>query len=354
MDASGLGTGAWDRTGSHAHLRVLLRRARQRSNSTRDDPVMQAVAYAWAMSSIAHALAESASRYAHRAVDNYVGNDLGEFYLAAGIAIEQAMKSRLARDNVVFIAPERSFTSAVELWRTRDDIGSLPVGTKTIGGADAVARVAIVERRFAPHAESVKEILRFRNGEAHIGAPGASDHRRVFVDFLAAIATLLEVPGEDFWGVHAELVRVTLDENAAGVARKVTERLAGAAATYRRRFDALDEHQRSSLIDLAGHDAEQRRSDDALVQECPGCGTEAALLHGDNSVEVDIDVDHREGVIIGAGHYVEFQAQYLECLACGLELDGQEELEAAGLETVFPNDAADTDTYLRQYYEDEY
>lgn len=303
------------------------------------------------MTSIHRALAQSATRYAHRAVDNYVADDLAEFYLSAGIAIEHAMKSRLARENVTFIAPDRAFTSAVELWRTRDDIKLLPVGTRTIGGIEAVTRVAVVEKAFTPHADSVKEILRFRNGEAHIGAPGASDHRKVFVDFVAAVTALLKVSPDKFWKKHADLVRVSLDENSAGVAREVAELLAAAAATYRRRFDALDQHQRTSLITLAKQDAEHQQSDDALLWECPACDTEAALMHGDNSLEVDIDVDHRDGTIIGAGHYVEFQAGRLECLACGLELDGQEALEAAGIDTVFPNDAADVDTYLREYYE---
>ena len=175
------------------------------------------------MTSIARALADSATRYAHRAVDNYVADDLVDFYLSAGIAIEQAMKARLARENIAFIAPDRAFTSAVELWRTRDDIKLLPVGTKTIGGAEAVARVAVIEKAFSPHADSVKEILRFRNGEAHIGAPGASDYRKVFVDFVAAITALLQVAPDVFWGKHSDLVRVTLDENSADIAREVTE-----------------------------------------------------------------------------------------------------------------------------------
>ena len=107
------------------------------------------------------------------------------------------------------------------------------------------------------------------------------------------------------------------------------------------------------MIALAEQDAEHKQSEEALLWECPACGTEAALLQGDNSLEVDVDVDHREGIIVAAGHYVEFQAGYLECLACGLELDGQEALEAAGIETVIPNDSADIDAYLRSYYEDD-
>lgn len=304
------------------------------------------------MTSIVDALAKSAMKYAHRAVEHYVNGEHADFYLTAGIALEQAMKFRLAGENILFIAPDRSFTSAVELWRTREDIDSLPVGTKTIGGAEAVARVGVVEKTFLPHVESVREILRFRNGEAHIGAPGSVDHRKVFADCLAAVNALLRVPDDAFWDPHSDLVRVTLDETTAIVARHVAEKLGAAAATYRRRFSSLDEHQRSSLVHLAEGDAARRQSDESLLRECPACGMDAALLHGENAVEVDIDVDHREGVIVGTGHYVEFRADSLDCLACALELDGQEELEAAGYELAFPNDDADTDMFLREYYDD--
>jgi hypothetical protein len=90
--------------------------------------------------------------------------------------------------------------------------------------------------------------------------------------------------------------------------------------------------------------------DDDLVWECPACGLEAAPLQGHNSLEVDVDVD--DGVVVAAGHYVEFQGEHLECLACGLELDGQDQLGVVEIEAVFPNDAADLDSYLRDYYED--
>ncbi|HET7486645.1 MAG TPA: hypothetical protein VFJ85_01865 [Acidimicrobiales bacterium] len=306
------------------------------------------------MTSIQRALADSAAAYAHRAVDSFVSDNLADFYLLAGISIEHAMKARLARENIAFIAPDRAFTSALELWRTRDDIKSLPVGTKTIGGAEAINRLAIIEKSFAVHADSVRDILRFRNGEAHIGAPGAGDHRKVFTSFVAAINALLKVPAASFWGEHSNLVEATLGENSRGVSLHVAEVLAAATAKYRRKFDFLDEHQRSSLLALAEQDAEHRQSDDVLLIACPACGTEAALLEGENSIEVDVEVDHRDGTVTGGRHYVEFQAGSLECLACGLELDGQEDLEAAGVETLLPNDTIDSDRLLREYYGDDY
>src|SRR4051812_855664 len=98
--------------------------------------------------SIARALADAATRYAHRAVDAFIQEEFADFYLSAGIALEQAMKARLARENASFLAPDRGFKSAVVLWKTRADVDRLPVGTKTVGGVEAFRRVTELEPLF--------------------------------------------------------------------------------------------------------------------------------------------------------------------------------------------------------------
>ena len=301
------------------------------------------------MISIARSLAEASTKYARRAIESYVGGDFEDFYLSAGISLEQAMKSRLARINIAFIAPDRNFKSALALWVTREDVSQLPLGTQTIGGAEALARINQIEPSFNRHAESVKQILRFRNGEAHVGAPGATAHRRVFADFAGALTSLLRVPAEEFWGEHEELIRIAVDDTAADVAKEVSEKLAGARISYRDRYEALGASQREALLAIAEQDANRQAQDDTLVMDCPACSS-PALLHGENFVEFDVDYDHREMVELSAYPYIEFRGQQLECPACGLELDGQEEVEAAGLDAVFVNDHADVDEYMREYY----
>lgn len=302
--------------------------------------------------SVARSLAEAATRYAHRAVASYIRGDYEDFYLSAGIALEQAMKARLARANVAFIAPDRHFRSALALWQTRDDVSKLPIGTRTIGGSEALERVKELEPGFDRHVESVRQVLRFRNGEAHLGAPGSSEHRRVFSDFARALTSLLRVAPAEFWGEHNNLIELAVDDSTAAVAREVAEKMSRATLTFRQRFDHLGEEQRTTLLDLAAHHADRQANDALLVWECPGCGHESALLSGENFVEFDVEWDHRDRVQVDASPFIEFRGHFLDCALCDLELDGLEELEAAGMDPVFPNDEADLDEYMRDYYEE--
>jgi hypothetical protein len=300
--------------------------------------------------STAEALAKTAQKYARRAVSSFIDNDHNDFYLAAGVALEQALKARLAREDVLFIAPANEFRSAVALQRTADDFKLLPFGTRTVGGADAVARVTILDRSFLPHSETALQILKFRNGEAHIGAPGSTEHQKMFGGFLAALTTLVGTPNDEFWGHHVDLVRVALDKNAAQVAKVVAQKLAVARGIWRQRFESLDDEQRKGLLALIEQQADAESSEEALRRECPACSG-PAVLYGDNSVEFDIDVDHRSGDIIGGGPFLEFRATDLRCKACNLTLASEEELDATDIETVFPNDEVDSDELLREYYD---
>ncbi len=301
------------------------------------------------MPSTAEALAETAQKYACRAVSSFLGNDHNDFYLAAGVALEQALKARLAREDVLFIAPANDFRSALALQRTADDFKLLPFGTRTVGGAEAVTRVALLDRNFVPHSETALKILKFRNGEAHIGAPGSTEHQKMFGSFLAALTNLVGAPNDEFWGQHVDLVRVALDKNAAQVAKVVAQKLAVARGIWSRRSESLDDEQRKGLLAFIEQQADAESSEEALRRECPACSG-PAVLYGDNSVEFDIDVDHRSGDIIGGGPFLEFRATGLRCKACNLNLASEEELDAANIETVFPNDEVEADDYLREYY----
>ncbi len=48
---------------------------------------------------------------------------------------------------------------------------------------------------------------------------------------------------------------------------------------------------------------------------------------------------------------IQFAGHYIECGARGLELEGSQELEAAGIDHTWPNDEADLDEWLADYAE---
>jgi hypothetical protein len=85
--------------------------------------------------------------------------------------------------------------------------------------------------------------------------------------------------------------------------------------------------------------------------DCPACGN-PALASGTYEVNWDVDVDHDDfgqPFLVGAEPTVTFFAGHLECRACGLGLDGLEELRAAGLASSWEMEGIDTGTLLAEY-----
>jgi len=78
-------------------------------------------------------LRERATTYARRALAAYVSQEYHDFFLFAGLAVELAIKSRLAEENLMFLAPAQNFAATLALWNARGDVVRLPPGTRTIG-----------------------------------------------------------------------------------------------------------------------------------------------------------------------------------------------------------------------------
>lgn len=66
------------------------------------------------------------------------------------------------------------------------------------------------------------------------------------------------------------------------------------------------------------------------IVECPACKT-GALMSGSVTVDFDEDWDHRERVLVNVHPYFTFVPSRLRCGACGLELEGHDQLAAAGV-----------------------
>lgn len=79
--------------------------------------------------SIHESLTESAKRYALQAANEYVTGNYAAFALAAGIAVEHALKARIAAESPVFLATGRNddawFRSARKLLTYADDSAAL-------------------------------------------------------------------------------------------------------------------------------------------------------------------------------------------------------------------------------------
>jgi hypothetical protein len=277
----------------------------------------------------------------NRALSFYVNGDIRDFLLFAGQAIELACKALLADQNLAFLAPERSFSAALTLWKFRDDIERLPTGTPTIGPKEAFQRLVTLHPAMEELRSGVTELLAQRNGEVHLGVIDATTQGRTIVSFVKAMNLLLSVSEEEFdqfWSPHNELVKTILDDNAMQVQRAVQLKISAAIEQFKV-IQTLPSEQRDAVLSMISNQRLELEIDEAEVK-CPACKS-VALASGANEVEVgDVSV-RRDGTIEGVESWITFTPLSLKCQYCGLHLENRAELVAAGIESSWINDDED-------------
>lgn len=300
------------------------------------------------MASIDVHLRQSAERNARNATEHYVDGDVAKFAVAAGAAVEHALKSRLARESPIYLAEGSSknwFHNARMLWNARADVKLLPPEVRTITAQEAFDRVVELDSACAGIRTAVTDVMNARNSQAHMGLSNLDEARKVFAQFARAVETVLAVSGP-FWAPHENLVRTLLDDLAAAVVKRVEEKLATARLLFERRFGTLPPELRAPAVEFAVNAQRISFLDDTLPTTCPACGS-PAMLGGTNRVEsIDTHSDY-------PSYQIYLEAMWLRCSACALALDGEEELEAAGVDLVLENNEVDLADLFGDYEPDE-
>jgi hypothetical protein len=271
----------------------------------------------------------------------YVSDELRDFLLFAGHAIELACKALLADQNLAFLAPERSFPATLALWKFRDDIERLPTGTPTIGAKEAFQRLTVLHPAMEEFRGGVAELLAQRNGEVHLGVIDATTQGRTIVSFVKAMNVLLGVSDDEFdnfWSPHSELVKTILDDNAKQVQRAVQLKISAAIEQFKV-IQSLPPGQREAVVSVISGQQSEPEIDEATVK-CPACES-VALATGANELEVGEVSVHRDGTIEGVESWLEFTPLSLKCPYCGLHLENRAELVAADIESSWINDNED-------------
>jgi hypothetical protein len=276
-----------------------------------------------------------------RALTLYVNDEIRDFLLFAGQAIELACKALLADQNLAFLAPDRSFPVALTLWKFRDDIERLPTGTPTIGPKEAFQRLVTLHPAMEELRSGVTELLAQRNGEVHLGVIDATTQGRTIVSFVKTMNLLLGVSEKEldqFWSPHNELVKAILDDQAKEVRRAVQLKISAAIEKFKI-IQSLPQEQRDAFLTVITNQRPELEIEEAEVK-CPACKS-VALASGVNEVEVgDVSV-HRDGTIEGVESWLEFTPFSMSCLYCGLHLENRAELAAADIESPWVNDDED-------------
>lgn len=266
----------------------------------------------------------------------------------AGTALELAIKARLTRHGIAFIAPDKPgwFIHLDRLLKSPDLVGV--DGPQTISGQMALARLLILEPDIAPDFGAyVRETIDRCNMVKHLGLASAPDEDQRSAEaaaFVTAIETLIKPSPEAFWGEQSEVAKKLVSDAHDATAIRV----ATAVAIATKRMNALGQ----SLAILAAAELETIDKTDALdfadfaEIACPVCkspGRAYGQLYDDGYGEADADSD-------GADYYwvprIVNIVEHFECAVCGLELTGGDEILESDLPSIVDNSRADPEMVL--------
>lgn len=139
----------------------------------------------------------------------------------------------------------------------------------------------------------------------------------------ASCGVALEIEPEDFWGGY-QAVDAALAAEVREARLRVEGALAAARGEFERRYNHLATVARDAVLNVIETSYSREKYEHELV-DCPACEMQA-LASG--ATETGWERDGDDGYFVAT-----FTPGYLHCLVCDLELDGEDELEIAGVQT---------------------
>lgn len=296
-----------------------------------------------------NAFCDSAMEFAQSALDAHHARRFRRVAVDAATSLEHLAKASLAKRSPALLTElksEANFPSLLVLLGITG--GKPPRQLRTVGLRDALARASA----FVPSKASVADLqtlVDMRDGTVHAAQNGEIEERLVVAFVHQADAFLADL-GRDraaFWGAQLGVVDALIADATDKTAREVAIRVAGARADFERRYGDGP----AEVLQLVRQLAASARLDSTDERvHCPACASPGTSL-GDHEVEWDFGHD-------GSGRFrarlgkVWFNAVAFECSVCGLQLDDDAELAAAGLEVRWPVLGADPNDYEPGFDED--
>ena len=280
------------------------------------------------MEDVASQLAESAPRFARDSLAALSTDDDVGFALYAATSLEHLLKCYLARKHPALIVEARNLDSLLHACgqdavarTTRDKV-------KTISAAESLERAARFLPLIASHSKSLEQLFDVRNGAVHLA--DSSSIQPFVLPFLKAseqIREALALDRDNYWGEYITVADSTLREHVAAAELKAAAAVGAAKAAFSKRFGGLDDASRSAGI--AALEPDTFKGYEEQPATCPACGS-TALAAGTVETEWRYEDDGHDGFIPTLD--ATFFAETLRCAICGLTLNDDDELRAAGVE----------------------
>jgi hypothetical protein len=291
----------------------------------------------------ARQLAESAPRFAQEALAALSSGDDVGFALYAATSLEHLLKSYLAGKHPALIVDAKSLDSLLHACG-QDTVAKTPRDrVKTISATEGLERVSRFLPLLGSHAARLQELFGVRNGAVHLG--DSSTVTSFVLPFLKASEQIREALGLDrnaYWGEYVPLADQTLREHVEAAELKAAAAVAAARASFVERFRDLDE--RARLAAITAMEPDTFAGDEQQPTRCPSCDATAMA-----SGTVETEWRYEEIGDEDFAPYLDatFFPESLRCYVCGLRLENEEELVAAGLARSW-----DIDVDPEHYYEE--
>jgi hypothetical protein len=274
----------------------------------------------------------SAGYHARAALEDYTRTD--ERHVDAGFhcgtAVEHLSMAYLASLHPALIADGRDFDSLLILTghpqHARRSHGS---DVRTVGLADACARVKQVFPTFRCTDTDLRVLSSVRNAAAHLGVSRNDDIRRavqvMVILMTPLLAALGKEPGE-FWQSFINLAGVLRDEAVAEIDRVVASKLEAARALISQRLGGLGEKERAVVLAAISGKVSWTQEEEH-PHRCPVCAQTGWLICQLDADDTDTQPDDDGNEL----PHVFALVDGFYCSACELSLTDGDETRAAGL-----------------------
>ncbi|WP_055717096.1 hypothetical protein [Streptomyces torulosus] len=259
-------------------------------------------------------LVSSARRWARTAIDAYLEDpsdqDFAVHHMA--VAVEHLAKACLVSVALTLLAnPKPSVEDLLVLGGQDDMVARGRAGLRTVGGAEAVTRLAQVGQKKAP--AQLDALRDARNGVTHMGWGRPSDECRDLlvagVTYIDSLLPNLAKEPEWFWENHHEVCKDLVEKTTDELKLRYAAKIRRAQATFATKTKSLSAAERTAVVASLSAAHLPSRWLLHVPAQCPACDSPAFISGRDKS-----------------GDYgdIWFFPRFFGCRVCELTLNGPE------------------------------
>ena len=204
-------------------------------------------------------------------------------------------------------------------------------GSKRFGCLEALKRaVRIIPTLPVGRLEPIAEA---RNGALHLVGVDKATAFKLLVPYLEAMKTMgeaLSVTFQEMFGEYSELATSVLQRSVEEAEVRAALKVTHAKQLFAGRYGDMYGEARKAVIRAVEGSYSLTAYDDEL-SDCPACGYMAKVSGHNSFRDWDYDYDDETGHPTSRTARVDLYLDELNCAVCGLHLEGEDELAAAGV-----------------------